>query len=56
MNWKTRSPHSIQCGDPTISRTRNGGKELYTLWRGGKRLGIYGSADKAKQAAEENSQ
>ncbi|WP_413616429.1 hypothetical protein MRB56_09180 [Halomonas cupida] len=56
MNWKTRSPHSIQCGDLTISRTRHGGKELYTLWRGEKRLGIYGSAAKAKQAAEEQGQ
>ena len=50
MKWRKVSAEAIGCGEYIISRTRHGGRELYTLWRGQERIGFYDSADEAKRA------
>ena len=55
MKWRRLSAEAITNGPYIISRTRHTIKaqtfEHYTLYRGAERVGIYDSADEAKQAA-----
>lgn len=52
MRWRKRSEEAIQCEGWIISRTRHGGSELYSLWRGNDRVGIYNTAESAKREAK----
>jgi hypothetical protein len=51
MKWRRLSAEAIASGEWIISRTRHGGHELYSLWRGSERLGMYDTAEQAKRAA-----
>lgn len=51
VKWRRLSAEAIGCGEYIISRTRHGGRELYTLWQGQERIGFYDTADEAKRAA-----
>lgn len=53
MNWERLGPEAVRCGEWTISRTRHGKKEIYTLWRGNEVASMHDTAEQAKAAAQE---
>lgn len=53
VKWRRLSAEAIASGEWVISRTRHGGRELYTLYRGMERVGYADTAAMAKQMADD---
>jgi len=51
VKWRRLSAEAIASGDWIISRTRHGGRELYSVWQGQRLVGRYDTGEQAKQAA-----
>lgn len=53
MKWAKAGDYAIESGEWTVCKGRVGGQWRYSLYRGKKLLGVYATAETAKEAIAE---